>query len=1347
MNSFFNKLLPTISKLLKSKTFMILTGVLFFLFLLTPLSIIQINQKISTIINQKAEQGIRDFEKQTGLKVRWESLNFNLLLLRVDLKEVFISNAFNSASKKNLIFDFLNGPQFLAEVSLRPRMLYSFLKGAIHLSSVKTRGGEFHLKTVFPTQKKTLDNKSLNLPIQHFSIMETHLRVQHKKNELSFSNIFMNIRKTGFGDYKFQGVIKSARINQTDSFELQAQGRTAGAQLFMKHIFLKNQETDIQIPLLNMTVNQKGVRFAEIKSAGVISSSLLEQVALLLNQKKLPVKGLLSHDLHLIFKRTRGFKGNFSIQSQSPIVQGVPLKTISLQGKIEREELSIHNGLIEMENQSQVQIKEIKLFHESHTDNPAFTLSLDTKNLSLDFILKNLLNENSFSPVSSLFSGPLNCVGVINLSHISCKGSLQSPKTTIQTKAEPIVAFHKMQIDLDGTWKDSNLNFNFSAAKNDTSQLTGTGQYSYPANSFSLTLNGFSLLKEDMVFSVPFSMEGLIQITDGIFKFNKNQFSMSSWISSGDFKMNRYNVKNITGSVQVKNNVLSFRNIKGRTGKSAYKGSVITDFNEKKFEIKVTSPFFDIQNLKTILGANDDILSHFKMSGTGEGKFEMILPFSKKESKNFHLTGHLFNAQIDKDFFPGIDFDIIFQNNSGNIRSLVFRKGKGSISGKGKFDQDFNLNIDLTGTNIPLERLEFLNSFLLFNQSGIFNFSGRLTGPILNPEFKGFGEITKAVFYTYPVDNSQLNITVSRNHFSLSGNLMNELLLEELSYKFQEQSSLYIKTKLYKWDFINLFLARTKKENLREFSSKLTGEMELNILKNNISGLIKVDDLLVSQGNKWMKNKESFSIYITPSAWTISPVQFSHYNKKTLEIRNIAGHRQTVSGYTYLGLWSLWFPFFDLMEGEANINFSIDKNLKTFKPKGQMVIHNGFLSMPPLAGFTDVNATVNLDHNIINIPQFNSLYGDGTVSGQGNISYSYGKQPPIVNCILNFSDSRINIPKGFYTRGDGSLTITGKRLPYLIKGDYDISSGDILRDWSAAKEDDFISNNLLFSKKDKPDDSLFRLDLKIHARQPLLIKNSIIRAPARGTLHIHGPLKNLLLNGTIKLAEEEDSSSGKSGVITFRDREFEIDTASVVFNNSPPDNPLLNVTAQTSIEAKILDNFLSDNLEITRQYRIFLTAKGPSKDLKVSMNSTPFLSEKEIISLLAFGMTTQRFDENIKENIKQYSTQFLGSYFLQQHLGKELSNILNLKLDTAPYLSTNSEEVATKVTLRKNWLKNLQTSISRTIEENPVSDARVKYNLKKNISLTAFWEDTEKNLENELEKDTAGLDLEFYFEF
>ena len=726
-------------------------------------------------------------EKQTGLKIRWESLNFNLLLFRVELKEVFISNSFNSASKKNLLFDFLNGPQFLAEVSLRPRVFYSFFKRAVHLSSVKMRGGKFQLKTAPFIQKQLKKRKELNLPVGRISIANTHIQVRHGENELDFIGAEADIRKTGFGNYKFLSAAEAVRINRAEAFEFRARGRTSGRRIFIKNISFKNELTDAQIPLLQVSFDHRGIHRVETKSAGVISSSLIEQSVRLFHQKSPMIKGVFKYNFHLTFQRRKGFQGEVFVSSNSPVIQNVPLKTLSVRGVLKKDSFSARNGFIETKDSAKIKIKEIKFFPQAETAVPAFILSVDTQRLSLNFIVKNMLKKDSFSPVQAVFSGPLNCAGVVDFSHINCKGSLQSSKTVIQIEQGPVVSFYDMGINWDGVWRDSALKFNFSAEKEDTTQLKGSSRYSLLTKEFSLKLNGFSLLKEDTKFVVPFDLKGSVQIADGVFKAGEKGFSVEGRLFTEDLLLNQYNIKNITSFVQMKDKILLFRNIRGRTGKSVYEGNAAVDFTEEKAEMKIKSSFLDIQDLKAVLGGAP-LIRDLKIKGTGEGVFEMALPFSKRRTRDFRLTGHLFNTQIDKEFFPGIDFDISFQEGAGIVRSLVFRKSKGSLSGQGRFDEEFNLDVDLKGTGIPLERIEFLNTLLPFSQSGVVNFSGKLKGSVLNPEFQGSGEIINAVFYTYPADNSRLNIILKEKKLFLSGNLMNELLLEELSYDFQKKN-------------------------------------------------------------------------------------------------------------------------------------------------------------------------------------------------------------------------------------------------------------------------------------------------------------------------------------------------------------------------------------------------------------------------------------------------------------------------------------------------------------------------------------------------------------------------------
>ena len=1335
--------LNIIPALFKSKFFLVcLIAVLLFV-LLAPFGVMGINKKVSDIINRKAELGISRFERETGVRIRWKSLRFNLLLLRVELKEVFISNARNTSARKNLLFDFLNGPQFLDEVSLRPRIFYSYFKKKLHLSSVKARGGEFRLKTAVPSQKKLRKQKTLNLPIQRLLVKNTNLHLKHKENELLFSRIHWDIWKTGTGDYKFQNHIKSAHINQIDPFELTVKGRIVkNRRIFIKHIAVKNKTTDAKARFLNILFDAKGLKRVEIQSSGILSSSAIQELSRFFHQRDWNIEGAFSYNLHLLFIRRKGLKGNFIVRSRDSSVQNTPLKTLFIKGKISNRRMTVENGFIETKGRAELDIKKLEILYSAQI--PAFTLSVQGRNLSSDLILKKTREGISAPPIKSLFSGSLDCAGAVDLSSVSCKGVFRSPKTEFWIGPNPGISFHNMEIAADGTWKDKTLSFNVSFHKDETTQLTGAGRYESSTRDFAMKFNGASLLGTDTNIAVPFPLKGPVQISRGVLEIKNNKLTLNGRIFSRKLNIHYYTPENITGTARFKNKILSFGNITGQTGDSAFEGSTEINFREKKADIKVKSDFFDIKDLKKVIRP----LSPLRAKGTGLGSLHITLPFSRGNQPEFTLSGHLFNTQINKESFRGIDFDINFKNQTGTIQSLVFRKGKGLISGQGRFDKNFNLHVNLKGIRIPLERIQFLNAILPFHQSGVLNFSGQLKGPAGDPEFKGTGEISNASFYTHSADNSLIEIILNKRELSLSGNLMNELLIEKLSYRFQGKQDLRIKAKLRKWDFINLALAKSKKENLQKFSSELSGEMDLNIQNKEISGLLKINDLLISQGNKWMKSDTAFSIWLTPEKWTVTPAQLSHHNNTVLKIQNRGNNRQVVSGHTDLTLWAPWFPFFSLLEGTARVNFSMNENIKLFRPEGRIVVRNGFVSLPPLPGFKDIRAVIDLNQDKIILTQFESRAGEGQVTGRGTAIYSYGKSPPAINFVLNFSDSQINIPKGFYTTGDGFVIFSGKQAPYSIKGDYVIDSGNIVRDWSASKESDFINNNLIAGKKTRSRASLFHLDLKIRTKAPLLIKNSTIQAPANGTLRVHGPLKELKIDGSINLDEDSEDN----GVIIFRGREFKIRTASVIFEDSPPDNPFLNVTAETVFEEKVPDRpdiGLSNAGGTVNSYRISLSVEGPSKNPQFSLSSIPALNKKEIISLLAFGMASRYFDENIEENLTQYSYQFIGSYLLDQPLGKELKNTLNMDLSITPHLSAESDEPATKLTVKKNWRKNLQTSLSRTIEDKPVSDARVKYQLKKNMSLTAFWENTEKNpaRDDGAERDTMGLDFEFSFEF
>ena len=135
--------------------------------------------------------------------------------------------------------------------------------------------------------------------------------------------------------------------------------------------------------------------------------------------------------------------------------------------------------------------------------------------------------------------------------------------------------------------------------------------------------------------------------------------------------------------------------------------------------------------------------------------------------------------------------------------------------------------------------------------------------------------------------------------------------------------------------------------------------------------------------------------------------------------------------------------------------------------------------------------------------------------------------------------------------------------------------------------------------------------------------------------------------------------------------------------------------------------------------------------------------------MLTLGMGSRRFDTQVKENITQYSYQLLGSLLLRRPLGREIRDRFGLELGIAPHINIQKNEPVTKITLKKTWPKSLETFFSRTIEESPQSDVRLKYKLSRYIALTAFWENQEvRGLEDAVDsRNKAGVDLETAFEF
>ena len=77
--------------------------------------------------------------------------------------------------------------------------------------------------------------------------------------------------------------------------------------------------------------------------------------------------------------------------------------------------------------------------------------------------------------------------------------------------------------------------------------------------------------------------------------------------------------------------------------------------------------------------------------------------------------------------------------------------------------------------------------------------------------------------------------------------------------------------------------------------------------------------------------------------------------------------------------------------------------------------------------------------------------------------------------------------------------------------------------------------------------------------------------------------------------------------------------------------------------------------------------------------------------------------------------------------------------------------VVPKVVIKKQLTKNIDASATRTLEQNPKNNVKVKYKFNNNIAVIGQWdggqEDKEQSDTSDTSNEVIGLDLEYKIKF
>ncbi|MBF8246496.1 MAG: translocation/assembly module TamB domain-containing protein [Rickettsia sp.] len=230
-----------------------------------------------------------------------------------------------------------------------------------------------------------------------------------------------------------------------------------------------------------------------------------------------------------------------------------------------------------------------------------------------------------------------------------------------------------------------------------------------------------------------------------------------------------------------------------------------------------------------------------------------------------------------------------------------------------------------------------------------------------------------------------------------------------------------------------------------------------------------------------------------------------------------------------------------------------------------------------------------------------------------------------------------------------------------------------------------IKQDKILATKNKLKKYELFLDLITISDKSLTIKMSDIICVASGRVDILGSLSTTIFSGRLE---------SKNGYYTTLGKKFDIHSAKIILHKN--------------ILHSYIDMFCSTTID---PYNIYMHVTGKISFPKLSLTSTPYLKEQEIISLLAFG--------NINHNTK------LDNILLSANLG---SLIKNLNFEEQNMLWTFLKELT--VSLHMSFIKKvfLPFSLSFPIRRNLLLEYTnfnkidLHNSLENNISLRYFYE-------------------------
>lgn len=377
--------------------------------------------------------------------------------------------------------------------------------------------------------------------------------------------------------------------------------------------------------------------------------------------------------------------------------------------------------------------------------------------------------------------------------------------------------------------------------------------------------------------------------------------------------------------------------------------------------------------------------------------------------------------------------------------------------------------------------------------------------------------------------------------------------------------------------------------------------------------------------------------------------------------------------------------------GMARINIHTD-NAPGGGLAGQIdIIGAGFSYGSVPIGLQDGNGVLTLSGNRLDITKFTGSIGGGSITAQGGVSL----RPKLgFDLGMTATNVRMIYPQGMWEDVNANLRFTGSTDRALLGGTVGISDISFTPGFDLTSMAGQFSTGVEAPTAPGFSQDLF-LNIAVHSTNVLNPTSRTMNVAGTAALTVRGTAAHPALTGRVNL---------NGGSMIFNGNQFVLTGGTIEFVNPNQIRPVLNLSLSTTIQ----------------QYDIVLRFTGPADQIRGEFTSNPSLPRADIISLLAFGTTTEAKAANATP-ANQAAESMIASQVSSQ-VTSRISKIAGIsQLSISPVLTsgTAAGTPGAVITIRQQVTGNLFITFSTNVASTQDETFQAQYKLSPKVSVSA----------------------------